>query len=368
MNKKNIHSIFETGTCLSIEQMQHYLDGKLSAKEVYSFEKHINACPACNDVFEGLQHMKNPSKIEAITDELNSKIDKYLIFSKKQENKQANKLWKIAASILLLIASGFFINYYSQKMIQNFAIEEKMVQEPQAQEFQAIKNQPELNEEITEQETTPEKEFTQAKNGTYTQKKENKNTIVKSELNNNDDALATVNEFDDLESSEEPNEEIMSVNKKEELAKDNFENEINVIGYDTNANISRAKIASSGLSKKKSISYLQQGTRAYHEKNYSLALENLKIAEKQNENPEQTNYYLALTYYSIKDYKKSKKYLEKLSNSTDNIYYWDALWYQSQILIKQNRIDKAKELLKQISKSKSIYKNQAQTQLDSLNY
>ncbi len=361
MNKKNLHSIFEKGSCLSIEQMQAYLSGKLSAKEVYLFEKHINACPECSDMFEGLQIMKNPSQIPVIISELNTNIDNYLILNVKHAGIRTNKFWKIAASFLLLVGSGILITYYTQNMSKDFAVQKTIVQEPSITESSAIENPPQVMEEKIIPKTDKQKE-----SKAIAHKKEAENKLTKSESSKNEETGIVDNELEDMELAEESSEEIFIIPEKEEFDKESVIAEENPDSQNTDLYLSRAKIASSKSSKKKSISYLQLGINAYQEKNYSEALEYLKIAEKQDENSEKTAYYLAITYFTVNNYKKAEKYFIKLQSETTNVYYWDALWYQSQILIKRNKREKALQLLKQIAQSKSKYKQQAENKLDSL--
>ena len=133
MTKNKLHSIFEKNGCLSIEQMQNYLDGKLPDKERYLFEMHINACSFCNDAFEGLQNMKNRKQLPLIVEDLNRKIDKQV-----QTNKTSTKILKpvlrIAALMLILIASAYFLNLYLNTTSPNMAFEEKLSQEQNVEE------------------------------------------------------------------------------------------------------------------------------------------------------------------------------------------------------------------------------------------
>ncbi len=370
MEKNKLHSIFEVGDCLSIEQMHAYIAGKLSAKEVYQFEKHINACIVCRDEFEGLLAMKNPEHLSLLVEELNKSIDKRMISGKKNVKKAKHMFWKFAAAILLLIGSAFFISIYMQKMGNTYSGKENLSQEYEFQETPMHENSETFNndelpgrEEIIEPiENKPtsktEKQIAQNKKTNAETKADKKKQIVSNEL------LAN-------ESIDDTNElaETFIMAEEEELKENNPNIAEESFAGDTGSIIvSRAKMTSSGLSKKQAISNLQLGINAYEEKDYSKALRYLKLAEKKSEDFDKSFYYIALSYYQTSDYKKSKNYFDKLSIDTNNIYYWDALWFKSQIFIKQNKIKKAKELLKHISNKQSGYRKQAQNQLDSLKF
>ncbi len=372
MKEKKIHNIFQTGTCLNIEQMQAYIAGKLSAKEEHLFEKHINACAFCRDEFEGLLAMKNPASLPLIINELNKSIDKQIVTESKKTRNNRNKVWKIAATLLLLIGSGIFISLYIQKMSSGYAEKETL-----SQEFEQIAPTHESSETVEDEsgirvedkfdltQNKPDKPLAETKEKIT----ENKNTKEKLKENANeqtvyDEVIAGV----DIEDSnaQTPTYSSISEDETEEndmtIAKENFTRDTeNII-------VSRAKILEPTLSKKQAVSYLHLGINAYKEKDYSTALEYFKIAEKQKENINKVFYYTGLSYYYTSDYKKSKNYFDKLSTETDNTYYWEALWFKSQIFRKQNKPKKAKELLKQISNSTSEYKKQAQKQLDSLKF
>lgn len=371
MKKNKIHNIFEPGTCLNIEQMQDYLAGKLSAKEEYLFEKHINACALCRDEFEGLQAMKEPNKLPLIVLELNKSIDKKLISNNKKTKKKRSKLWRIAATLILLVGSGAFIALYIQKMSSGYVEQESLSQEFE-QEVPTLENldtdnyetESKSEDKIDLTQNEPNKSITELKKEKIATGKINKSKlspdqkdVIVDNKKNTDDYIKEekidADSFETISSEESEENDIAII--EESFAEDTAD----II-------ISRAKMTNPGVLKKQAVSYLQLGINAYEAKDYTKALEYLKIAVKQTKDINKSFYYIGLTYYYTNNYKKSFSYFDKLSKQTDNIYYWDAVWFKSQILMKQNKIKNAKELLKKITKSESLYKNRAQHQLDSL--
>ena len=126
MKRNNLHRIFEPSDCLY--NPQDYIEGKLSADEQYYFEKHILSCSICRDEYEGLLAMHDTKELPSIVKELNKQVDNYLRPTVKPVFIKKHKIWSIAAFILVLIGSGFFINYYTQYSAKEFAAEEMVSQ------------------------------------------------------------------------------------------------------------------------------------------------------------------------------------------------------------------------------------------------
>ncbi len=132
MKENDLHTIFEQTDCLRRQDMLIYLDGKFSRDEQYQFEKHLNSCSLCRDEFEGLLAMQDRKKLPAIVSELNLKLDKYIHHSLKKPFLRRYNTLRIAAVALILISSGFFINYYLQYSSREYHDQEMVSQSIEA--------------------------------------------------------------------------------------------------------------------------------------------------------------------------------------------------------------------------------------------
>jgi hypothetical protein len=108
------HNIFSETDCLSEQTLFDYIDKKLSAKESHVVERHLLSCELCSDAIEGLETLKDRSRISTIKSEINKRVS-----VPQRETKVISINYKIvlsiAASILLLIGGVFFFNLLNNK-------------------------------------------------------------------------------------------------------------------------------------------------------------------------------------------------------------------------------------------------------------
>lgn len=108
------HKIFSETDCLSEQTLFDYIDKKLSAKESHVVERHLLSCELCSDAIEGLEILKDRSRISTIKSEINKRVS-----VPQKETKVISINYKIvlsiAASILLLVGGVFFFNLLNNK-------------------------------------------------------------------------------------------------------------------------------------------------------------------------------------------------------------------------------------------------------------
>lgn len=105
MSNFNEHIIYrDPEQCLSEKVVERYLAGKLSDKEQAMVARHLEQCSFCSEAIEGSLLLKNPEKLGAISDSINSKINKKLL------NKPAYLGAKVAAAavVLTLFSVGIY--------------------------------------------------------------------------------------------------------------------------------------------------------------------------------------------------------------------------------------------------------------------
>lgn len=124
MNHSLKHKLFSTTECLSEQTLFDYIDKKLTAKEEHIVEKHLLECDFCSDALEGLQLLKNRTVISSINKKVNAKT------IKKTEGKvisfNPRIILSIAATLLLVMGSIFFFNYFlTSEKVMNLAIKQE---------------------------------------------------------------------------------------------------------------------------------------------------------------------------------------------------------------------------------------------------
>jgi hypothetical protein len=127
MSEKIKHKIFTSTDCISEQTIFDYIDGKLSPKEQHIVEKHLLDCELCSDAMEGLQLLKNRSRIDHINKEINKRIggSERKIFAINYA-----VIMSIAAAILLLIGGIYFFNHFvSDKLERRNEVSELKVPE-----------------------------------------------------------------------------------------------------------------------------------------------------------------------------------------------------------------------------------------------
>lgn len=111
------HKIYSSTECLSEKMMFDYIDNKLSPKERHLAEKHMLDCGLCSDALEGLELVKNRSKILNIKNAIDSRN-----ISKKEAtiiSINYKIIFSIAAAIALLVTGVFFFNHLTNKSMES---------------------------------------------------------------------------------------------------------------------------------------------------------------------------------------------------------------------------------------------------------
>lgn len=371
-----LHTIFEQTDCLY--SPQDYIAGELSAEEQYSFEKHILSCAMCRDEYEGLLAMKNQDELPGIINELDKNINSYLKTAIKFKNRTNYKILRFAALILVLIGSGFFINYYTQQSSKEYAAEEMVSQSVGAPDVEAAEPF-ELSMDSTAMPTIASGTDTKQKNDltdeAIVRKLARKDALEKSIPDNKKATLAemdvagdsVVDNVDDLaEENEMRMNELAGLMAKEKAKEEQEESDKITL----ESNYKRAK--SSSIDKKTAKGYadnhyLEQGITAYNNGNFEKAIDLLKKSKNQNKKKENDKaiFYIGLSYASIGNSKKAMQNFELILKNSQSSYYNDANWQKALLLIKRGKNNHAIEILKKLLASDS-YAKEAKHKLDSL--
>lgn len=103
----NKTDIFQNSSCLSKEKLLAYSRGTLSAAEQHEVEKHLTDCELCSDALEGIELLHSTHPLDDTVSEISAK------YTSGHEQPQINRWWYAAASVVLLIATGWVFSVYN---------------------------------------------------------------------------------------------------------------------------------------------------------------------------------------------------------------------------------------------------------------
>jgi hypothetical protein len=421
MSDNNLHKIFANTACVSTEMMMDYLDGKLSEKEKNKVEVHIASCEMCRDEFEGLSLLEDKSKLAAIIIELDQKVDDRLNTGGKKIPLFRN-FYRIAAAIVILITSAWFISLYVDSSVSNMdesVVSQAMEEKTEADDGFVLDEEPKVEEQqeaIIEREQE-KKENNKDLNSKSITQKETDLAGTKEELK-----TAITEKSDELGKRELMEEEIpveeysASINEKLLVEKDktkasgNAQDEKKVVSKEvtedqlddlreeeneeivadyavaedkkldrkaTRGDNRRSRLFKGKESKKKSEAPVMSNTLAtdnfdqamakYNERDYKQAVELFKKSLDVHSNSDEVHFYLAKSYANLNDTENALVNYNKVIAMVESPYYEDALWNKAHLLMELNKRKSAINSLNQIKAGKGIYSGRAEKIIDSLN-
>ena len=407
MSDNNLHKIFEDTACISTAMMIDYLNGKLSEKEKNKVEVHIASCEMCRDEFEGLSLLEDKSKLSGIISELDKKID-------ERVNKGGKKIllfknaYKIAAIIVILIASTWFLRIYVDSSNKDLApmvsqsMEEKMEDELKIEEAEPVVEQEQGFVSEKQQEKKP-KDINRVEVSKSISKENKRIVAVADEKTVTEDKLVYMDEdiaVDEYAASTsdrviltegevlEKEKKLSTREFKKEELDDLQEEENEVVVADitsienkkTDRNKTRGekrrkklfigkkkKEADAILSNTSAIDNFDLAMTRYNNKDYKQAVELFKKSINTYSNEDEVHFYLAKSYSNLNDTEKALINYNKVIAMTESPYYEDALWNKAHLLMELNKNKSAINSLNQLKTGKGIYSKKAEKIIDSLN-
>lgn len=97
---------------LTEDQLQAYLNGKLSGDELLAVEKIINESSFSQDAIEGLKNISSQKKLDQMVKQLNQSMHAHLSKTKDRRKKRKipNLYWAVFAIIIILALC--FLGYW----------------------------------------------------------------------------------------------------------------------------------------------------------------------------------------------------------------------------------------------------------------
>lgn len=413
MSDNNLHKIFASTACISTERMIDYLDGNLSEKEKNKLEVHLSSCEMCKDEFEGLALMQDKTEINKIVVDLHQKIDER-ISNRGRKIHLFKPIYRIAAVIVILLASGWFLKLYTDSSSKNFSDEavSQAIEETQKTDNEAVITLDSLNTIIEkidnnqqlekESVITGKKEKIQFEDKSLersrllTSEKEDAEEVAFMEEDIAKDDFAASTSKTIIVKEEEPtverdlrskNLEENKVNpaiagatetekKKETESLDVIEDEVVVTDNKTTRGSNRRqnkKLAKAEQEEGKQVSNtlainnFDLAMTQYNQRDYKQAIDLFKKSINQHTKTDEVYYYLAKSYYNTNDTENALSSFNKVIAEQSSPYYEEALWNKSQILLEMNKKKSAINSFNQVKNYKGNYSERAAEILDSLN-
>lgn len=105
---------------------------------------------------------------------------------------------------------------------------------------------------------------------------------------------------------------------------------------------------------------LEKGIRAYHTKNYSLALQQFELILTTYPEDQNALFYSANTYIETRDFEHAISLLDKILNTSEpEVFNPEAEWIKAKALIDKDQVEQGYQLLEKIASENGFYSDQA---------
>lgn len=361
----------EGNTCIPAEMLWDYLDGKLSAKQQHRVEVHLLDCPMCTDALEGFKLSGNRAKVT----QLNAGMVKEITYRSNWYLPAA------AASVVLVATLGllWWAMGTQSSDVENIA-----------QQTAAPKPQETISAATPEERApgSPEPELNRpASDGIVPQYSSNSNGYAaRSNTFNNQEAEKTTVYLDSTLNSNyafSVADEEVSKDEDRSIKETRTDVAPTVSGNSAGAGSgpapapaapattkplpgdrdvvigrsSKKKQAPSAAEATPKKASLAEGMQYYNASNFTEAIKVFKDVLDDDATNQEARYYLGMSYKGIGEKVKALDELTKVGSTC--LYYDDALWNRSLLLIEAGRKTEAKPLLQKLVDGKGKYADKA---------
>ena len=366
------NKIFGKKSSVSQEEIEKYISGDLSEKEKYEIELKAQSSDLDYDAIESFE--KNPDKLNEF---------------KKIKSDVSNKTFKSSIKLKYFIITGiaatitiFFIIYadiFNKKNNEILIAENTIV-------GQTSKPGKEKSKELFFEETEVKTQETKAEEIDKTSNKELK-SVEENQIKKNYNT-----QIEKIKQKEtEPMINIDSINTKKLIfaynspikhlahykivdysfyKRENQMKKENNLGLDARFSNEKEKSRKETLSDKdlnlSYFSFLEKAMYKYDKKEYTNAIYMYNTILEQYPNDLNAFFYKGMSYYQLKKYEKSIKYLNKTIESEINIFHQEAEYYKALSLLHTNKKEGIK-LLQKIADDALFYSQKAMIKLNETN-
>lgn len=394
-NKNNI-TLTQHGV-VTQEAMLAYLAGMLSVEDTARFEQLIAEDPFAHEALEGLQGLQSSNGLKQTLHEINTQVQEQTGGKVTPMPASGSILrYSVAAAVVgVLIGFGFMLTQYFSNQTNSLAENAKQ-EEPIALEQPAA---PAANEQIV-----PAIDTAATTDTTLTTETINANGMAMAESETDDAEVVTkpgsmtavskentvTYKWADTEEQgkkkaettaekklAEAKDKSTAFRKQEEVSKRPANAPAPTVAaakavappagtYKAVADEAVATDAVSGEESSEKDATIETAMTSFNTKKYGEAAKQFhKLLKKQPDNPD-VLYFGGVSEYINGNSNKALSNFDKLLSS-GNKYTDGAKWYKSQILLQKGKKDQAKQLMKELSTTNSIYRERSVQKLEELN-
>lgn len=379
-------NIFAAGSCISRDEMYAYLEGRFSSTEMHRIEKHLLDCEMCSDELEGLRIISK-QEFETLEQSIQHKLSDKYIDDKTISIFAYKKTLLVAASILIVLGIGILIKTRTQTyadLENKIAVHEPAKTDEQSYEEAPASIEHEQKKESEPSETEPQQKISAKKDARA--EIESQPATVKQEIplpKVEDEVIMPVPKAivtDDISAMEELEMVDADIEFEEESPLIIAKEEASAAPPAMEKSEMRSARKGSAVRNKKAKSItatyaadeaepiaskavqpdnLSIAIDYYNTKNYRKAIFILESEIKENTNNTEAYYYLGICQYEQKNYGIALENLRKVTEQKQSPRYWDALWYTAHSYKELNNSSAYKATLQLLSQEVNPYQNEA---------
>lgn len=334
--------------CVNNNFWVQYSQGKLSKTEINNILLHIEKCRLCAEIKEGIDKMKNPSELSKITNEINKSIDRKI--SQNSIYKLFIRYSSVAAIFIVVVGLAW---YYTNKKKPEVVIDkiektiDQNILENKVDSPESYTDNYDLQNKIIDSKGFEEKSINETLDTTfYSEKNISEDKVIQLESSG---AIAKSDE-----NSENNAEETIEDKKSDEPSKNDKETET-------------VKPSSTGKNNR-----LKKSKRIAESEN--PAIPNYKsISANDDYDLKTTNftedsifYSFAINLYNYSKFDSCLLYINSKEPQVKSHYYEKLQFLKANVLIKLNRNEEAKLVLKNLIAIKGTHYRKAKRLLKTL--
>jgi len=361
-------------TCLSMEELVALAKGE--AGEVLSLKahRHMESCELCRDAWEGLNAFNDPDVYHKAVKDINQRIDRSTIVSDiKYKKSRPMLLFSAAAVLLVFIIASLFIFVFRDHTKGNLAKNE-MTEEEEVLAREAGNNDRKVIEETSTDAAEKKADFdNQAPIEEVTANmdvgEKNEQAVISDNKAERDAELLAVedDEFPDYSGA-----------NKETINENLVVNEAKSGGYviASKSKKSENKKGVTGLplaegqddlkDKKLDENYMKQAYSNLESQNYLSALYFSKLILDRDPTNREAQLLAGISNYYLGNYEVSDKQLEGVIETPSDSLSFEGMWFLSNSMVKQNKIEQAEQMLQKLATERNHYRKDAADLLESI--
>jgi TolA-binding protein len=366
MNEKLLDILNPQGRCIAEETLLRYSKNMLSLEELRSVEEHLTECELCSDALDGLMTGVNEKQFRSRVTSIRQTLRRKLQLNEKRETFPFTRALAIAATVLLLVVSAWFVQYLINNETEKiFSDQFKPYPVPKADSLftrpitPAITDANLAGEEPERQVSSPESLLNTEENPAgklKTSAEAKKEISAPDSIHREEPVFLTdvpprIIESDN--SSAARGEETViqpAADESEDLVRDGMKITQKSASAPASADATKrasGKEEESMLEQQVVVSLVNLAMKYYGDQKYADAIARFEEVIDVEPGNSQANFYAGVSSLALNDPDRALKFFSKTDDEKDP-FYEATLWYQSLAYIKKDDKKAARKLLEKV--------------------